>query len=174
MMSGQRERVLPGPMPGLSVLEVLPSAADSLVEVLLLDDPAREIASKNLRVDLNLRVGPVLIGESGRSVSGRWRVTRERGDRSARDELGGDVVALEDRDARLDDRIVLHVALQKAKRGEGSIFHLSRQPSSPRTEGRTIEIMLSIFFIPSQWRTSGMSAWKRMSLTPAMSSVDLK
>lgn len=37
-----------------------------------------------------------------------------------------------------------------------------------------IEIMLSILVIPSQWRTSGMSSWNRMSLTPAMSSVDLK
>ena len=37
-----------------------------------------------------------------------------------------------------------------------------------------IEIMLSIFVIPSQCRMSGMSAWKRMSFTPAMSSVDLK
>ena len=37
-----------------------------------------------------------------------------------------------------------------------------------------IEIMLSIFVIPSQWRTSGMRAWNLMSLTPAISSVDLK
>ena len=37
-----------------------------------------------------------------------------------------------------------------------------------------IEIMLSIFVIPNQWRTSGMRAWNLMSLTPAMSSVDLK
>ena len=34
--------------------------------------------------------------------------------------------------------------------------------------------MLSIFVIPNQWRTSGMSAWNLMSLTPAISSVDLK
>lgn len=37
-----------------------------------------------------------------------------------------------------------------------------------------IETILSIFLIPSQCKTSGMRAWKRMSLTPAMSSVDLK
>lgn len=37
-----------------------------------------------------------------------------------------------------------------------------------------METMLSIFLIPSQWRTSGMSAWKRMSFTPAISSVALK
>jgi hypothetical protein len=37
-----------------------------------------------------------------------------------------------------------------------------------------IEIMLSIFVIPNQWRTSGMRAWNLMSLTPAISSVDLK
>lgn len=37
-----------------------------------------------------------------------------------------------------------------------------------------IETMLSIFFIANQWRTSGMRAWNLMSLTPAISSVDLK
>ena len=37
-----------------------------------------------------------------------------------------------------------------------------------------IETMLWIFVMPSQCRTSGIKAWKRMSLTPAMSSVDLK
>ena len=37
-----------------------------------------------------------------------------------------------------------------------------------------IDTMLSIFLMPSQCRTSGMSAWKRMSFTPAMSSVALK
>lgn len=37
-----------------------------------------------------------------------------------------------------------------------------------------IETILSTFLIPNQWRTSGMRAWKRISLTPAMISVDLK
>lgn len=37
-----------------------------------------------------------------------------------------------------------------------------------------IETILSIFLIPSQCNTSGINAWKRISLTPAMSSVDLK
>ena len=37
-----------------------------------------------------------------------------------------------------------------------------------------IDTMLSIFLIPNQCKMSGMSAWKRMSFTPAMSSVDLK
>jgi hypothetical protein len=37
-----------------------------------------------------------------------------------------------------------------------------------------METMLSIFLIPSQCRMSGINAWKRMSLTPATSSVDLK
>lgn len=37
-----------------------------------------------------------------------------------------------------------------------------------------IETMLSIFLIPNQCKMSGMSAWKRMSLTPATSSVALK
>ena len=37
-----------------------------------------------------------------------------------------------------------------------------------------IEIMLSIFLMPNQCKTSGINAWKRMSFTPAMSSVDLK
>lgn len=32
----------------------------------------------------------------------------------------------------------------------------------------------SIFVIPSQWRMSGIKAWKRMSLTPATFSVRLK
>ena len=32
----------------------------------------------------------------------------------------------------------------------------------------------SIFLMPSQWRISGMRAWKRMSLTPATFSVRLK
>lgn len=32
----------------------------------------------------------------------------------------------------------------------------------------------SIFLIPSQWRMSGINAWKRMSLTPAIFSVRLK
>lgn len=37
-----------------------------------------------------------------------------------------------------------------------------------------IDIMLSIFLIPSQCRTSGMRAWNRESFTPAIISVDLK
>ena len=37
-----------------------------------------------------------------------------------------------------------------------------------------MDTMLSIFLIPSQWRTSGINAWKRMSFTPAIISVDLK
>ena len=37
-----------------------------------------------------------------------------------------------------------------------------------------IDTMLSIFWIPNQCSTSGMRAWKRISLTPAISSVDLK
>ena len=37
-----------------------------------------------------------------------------------------------------------------------------------------METMRSTLVIPSQCSTSGMSAWKRMSFTPAMSSVDLK
>lgn len=34
--------------------------------------------------------------------------------------------------------------------------------------------MRSIFLMPSQCRMSGIRAWKRMSLTPAMFSVRLK
>lgn len=34
--------------------------------------------------------------------------------------------------------------------------------------------MLSIFVIPNQCKTSGIKAWNLMSLTPAMSSVDVK
>lgn len=37
-----------------------------------------------------------------------------------------------------------------------------------------IDTMLSILVMPSQWRMSGMRAWKRMSFTPAIISVDLK
>ena len=37
-----------------------------------------------------------------------------------------------------------------------------------------METILSIFEIPSQCNTSGISAWKRISFTPAISSVDLK
>lgn len=37
-----------------------------------------------------------------------------------------------------------------------------------------METMLSILRMPSQCKTSGMSAWNRMSLTPAMSSVARK
>lgn len=34
--------------------------------------------------------------------------------------------------------------------------------------------MRSIFLMPSQWRISGIRAWKRMSFTPAMFSVLMK
>jgi hypothetical protein len=37
-----------------------------------------------------------------------------------------------------------------------------------------METILSIFDIPSQCSTSGINAWNRISLTPAISSVDLK
>lgn len=37
-----------------------------------------------------------------------------------------------------------------------------------------IDSILSIFLIPSQWRISGINAWKRISLTPAIFSVRLK
>lgn len=49
-----------------------------------------------------------------------------------------------------------------------------RAPHTTDTHMSLIETMLSIFLMPSQWRTSGMSAWNRMSFTPAMSSVALK
>lgn len=34
--------------------------------------------------------------------------------------------------------------------------------------------ILSILVMPSQWRMSGISAWNRMSFTPATFSVRLK
>lgn len=83
------------------------------------------------------------------------------------DVLTWEVVSFENRDARADDRIVFPVdgtairTYTTKNVQEGSYISL-------------IEIMLSTFVIPNQWRTSGMRAWNLISLTPAISSVDLK
>ncbi len=53
----------------------------------------------------------------------------------------------------------------------------ARATGHTHRRGHTHLLMLSILSIlvmPSQWRMSGIKAWKRMSLTPAMFSVRLK
>lgn len=67
---------------------------------------------------------------------------------------------------------------------DGVVFHAKRRVMTRQTEKpkrarlHTTHLLmlsiLSIFAMPSQCRISGISAWKRMSLTPAMFSVRLK
>lgn len=75
------------------------------------------------------------------------------------------IVSFRYRDAGLHDGIVFPVYRVSPNSGasEANMAYMS-----------LMETMLSIFLIPSQCNTSGINAWKRISFTPAMSSVDLK
>lgn len=78
----------------------------------------------------------------------------------------GNVVSSDDRDTGLYDGVIFPVD----EFWSNGIYVISWE----RTYMSLIDTMLSIFVMPSQWRTSGINAWNRISLTPAISSVDLK
>jgi hypothetical protein len=82
----------------------------------------------------------------------------------------GDVISFQDANSTLHDGIIFPVRQEMVSSWkEDEYAHKAMNAYMS-----LIETMLSIFLMPSQCKTSGIKAWKRMSLTPAMSSVDLK
>ena len=142
-----------------SMVGLLPRPANRLRQVRLSDLlPARKVSRSDLRIDLDARVGWEQVFCS---TSDQYHTHAESVCDSAR--LTRDIVPLQDGDAGLDDSVVFPAAKVS------SLY--SVLPGSAVSHISLIDTMLSIFLIPSQCSTSGMSAWKRMSFTPAMSSV---